>query len=56
MPPPAGGGGAQGVPGAGQEASLVAHGFLQILLSLFNHKPPPTHMAVVVDAPGANFR
>jgi hypothetical protein len=43
-------------PGGGQEASLVAHGFVQILISLFGHKPPPTHMAVVVDAPGANFR
>ncbi|GBF96296.1 DNA polymerase I [Raphidocelis subcapitata] len=39
-----------------EESSLVAHGFLQILLSLFGHKPPPTHMAVVVDAPGATFR
>lgn len=28
----------------------------QVLLSLFRHEPAPTHMAVVVDAPGANFR
>jgi len=47
---------AQPYAGAGEESSLVAHGFVQILLSLFNHKPPPTHMAVVVDAPGATFR
>jgi hypothetical protein len=47
---------AGGAAGGGEESSLVAHGFVQVLLTLFNHKPPPTHMAVVVDAPGATFR
>jgi hypothetical protein len=42
--------------GTGEESSLVAHGFMNILLGMFAHKPPPTHMAVVVDAPGATFR
>lgn len=42
--------------GAGEEDSLVTHGFVNVLLNLFAHKPPPTHMAVVVDAPGATFR
>jgi hypothetical protein len=57
-PPPApqAGPGSGSGGGSGEESSLVAHGFVNILLSLFNHKPPPTHMAVVVDAPGATFR
>lgn len=38
------------------EASLVAHGFVQLLLTLLRHEPPPTHVAVAVDAPGATFR
>ncbi|KAI8476382.1 MAG: PIN domain-like protein [Monoraphidium minutum] len=49
-------GAAGGAPEALGESSIVAHGFVNILLGLFAHKPPPTHMAVVVDAPGANFR
>ena len=36
--------------------TVVLHGFLRILTSCLKHAPPPTHMAVVVDAPGATFR
>jgi 5'-3' exonuclease len=34
----------------------VLFGFLNTLLNLLELAPPPTHFAVVFDAPGKNFR
>lgn len=39
----------------GRDTSML-HGFMAILLRVLAHKPPATHMAIVVDAPGATFR
>ena len=38
------------------EDTSIAYGFLSTLLSLLELRPPPTHMAVVFDAPGKTFR
>ena len=41
---------------SGGEDTSIAYGFLSTLLSLLELRPPPTHMAVVFDAPGKTFR
>ena len=38
------------------EDTTVLFGFLNTLLNLLELAPPPTHFAVVFDAPGKNFR
>jgi hypothetical protein len=38
------------------EDTTVLFGFLNTLLNLLELSPPPTHFAVVLDAPGKTFR
>ncbi len=39
----------------GQDTSVL-HSFMTIIVKLLAAKPPPTHFALVVDAPGKTFR
>ena len=38
------------------ENTSIAYGFIKQLLRLLEADPPPTHMVVVFDAAGKNFR
>eukprot|EP00884_Botryococcus_braunii_P018141 jgi/Botrbrau1/500/Bobra.110_2s0130.1 len=38
------------------EDTSIAYGFLNVILGMLELRPPPTHFAVIFDAPGKTFR